>query len=292
MTELTGQAQEYESFVSHSVNTLSENASLQEIKNVIGEIIDKTKTLGRFGKTIQHKLKETTEALEDLKKDFEQVKTEVLLDFLTGIPNRKAFDNTLAVFTGDAASGGKNLSMLLIDIDDFKRFNDEFGHLAGDGVLKFVASKIREIVKGGDFLARFGGEEFMVMLPKTSLAGAVTVAESIRSFFAAAPLTAVATATPLGIITVSVGGACYRPGESSEEFIGRCDQALYSGEKSGEEPGRYYVRPKTMRIGFAAALVVSDIMTPAFEAFTFSTCVFFGSPLTQPRLVSPAGSEV
>lgn len=235
VTELTGQTEEYESFVSHSVNMLSEDASIGEIKNVIGHIIDKTKTLARFGKTAQHKLKETTEALETLKKDFEQVKTEVLLDFLTGIPNRKAFDNTLAKCASDAASSsGKDLSILLIDIDDFKRFNDQFGHLAGDEVLRFVANKIKETVKGGDFLARFGGEEFVVILPKTPVAGAATVAESVRRFFAATPLTAVATAKDLGIITVSVGVACYRPGESSEEFIHRCDQALYAAKNAGK----------------------------------------------------------
>ncbi len=234
VTELTGQTQEYESFVSHSVNTLSEDASIYEIKKVIGEIIDKTKTLGRFGKTIQHKLKETTEALEELKKDFEQVKTEVFVDFLTGIANRKAFDNTLAMNMNEAASGNKDLSLLLIDIDDFKRFNDEFGHLVGDEVLKFVARRIKEIVKGRDFLSRFGGEEFAVILPQTPLAGAAAVAESIRSFFAATPLKVITTAKDLGIVAVSIGVASHRPGESSEELIQRSDQALYTAKKAGK----------------------------------------------------------
>ena len=233
VTELTGQTQEYESFVSHSVNTLSEDASIEEIKNVVSEIIDKTKALGRFGKTIQHKLKETTEALVELKKDFEQVKAEVFIDFLTGVPNRKAFDDALTIRIGEAASGDKDLSLLLIDIDNFKRFNDEFGHLVGDEALKFVAKKIKEIVKGRDFLARFGGEEFAVILPHTSLAGAAAVAENIRSFFAATPLKAVETARNLGVITVSVGVACYCPGELSKEFIHRSDQALYSAKNAG-----------------------------------------------------------
>ncbi len=234
VTELTGQTQEYESFVSHSVETLSEEASIQEIRNVVSEIIDKTKTLGRFGKTTRHKLKETTKALEELKKDFEQVKTEVFVDFLTRIPNRKAFDNALIACTGEAASGGKDLSLLLIDIDNFKKFNDEFGHLVGDEVLKFVAKKMKETLKGRDVLSRFGGEEFAVILPHTPLVGATAVAESIRSFFAAAPLTAVKTAKNLGIITVSVGVACYRPGESPEEFIRRADKALYSAKNAGK----------------------------------------------------------
>jgi diguanylate cyclase len=234
VTELTGQTQEYESFVSHSVNALSDDASIQEIKNVISEIVDKTRTLGKFGKTVQHKLKETTEALEELKKDFEQVKTEAFVDFLTGIPNRKAFDSTLSACVSEAPSGDKDLSLLLIDIDNFKKFNDEFGHLTGDEVLKFVARKIKEMVKGGDFLARFGGEEFVVILPQTPLAGATAVAEHIRNFFAATPLMATSEARNLGIIAVSVGVARYRPGESSEEFIHRADHALYTAKKAGK----------------------------------------------------------
>jgi diguanylate cyclase len=234
VTDLTGQTEEYESFVSHSVGTLSENASIQDIRNVISEIIDKTKTLGTFGKTIQYKLKETTEALEELKKDFEQVKTEVSVDFLTGIANRKAFDSMLTTCVNDPASGGKDLSLLLIDIDDFKRFNDEFGHLVGDEVLKFVAGKIRETVKGRDFLARFGGEEFAVILPQTSLGGAATLAESIRSLFAETSLRTVTAAKNLGVVAVSIGAACLRPGESAGEFVHRCDQALYAAKKAGK----------------------------------------------------------
>lgn len=95
--------------------------------------------------------------LEELKKDFEQVKTEALVDFLTGVPNRKAFDQALNECIREASSDQKNLSLLMIDIDHFKRFNDEFGHLVGDYVLKFVAKKIKELEKGWDFLARFGG---------------------------------------------------------------------------------------------------------------------------------------
>jgi diguanylate cyclase len=234
VTELTGQTQEYEAFASHSVTMLWEDASIQEIKNVVSEIIDKTKSLGRFGKTIRHKLKETAEALEELRKDFEQVKAEVLVDFLTGISNRKAFDNTLNMRIEEAASGDKDLSLLLIDIDNFKRINDEFGHLIGDETLKFVAKKIREMVKGGDFLARFGGEEFAVILPRTHLAGAEAVAENIRSFFAKTSLRAVEAAKNLGVVTVSVGVAYYRPGESSKDFIHRSDQALYLAKNAGK----------------------------------------------------------
>jgi diguanylate cyclase len=233
VTELTGETKDYESFISQSVDRLSEGASIEEIKRVFTEIIDKTKTLGGYGKAIQHKLKETTEALEELKKDFEELKTEASVDFLTGTPNRKAFDTRLADSIKEASTGDKDLSLLLIDIDNFKRFNDRFGHLVGDDVLRFVAKKIKETVKGRDFLARFGGEEFAVILPRTPLAGAASVAEGIRSLFEAMPLKTSATAKDIGVITVSIGVARFRAGESSEEFIRRTDKALYAAKNAG-----------------------------------------------------------
>lgn len=233
VTELTGQTEKYESFISGSVRILSDNPSPGEVKNIVKTIIDETKTLGSYGKTVQTKLVETTDVLETLKRDFEQAKTEALVDFLTGIPNRKAFDQALTEWIAEATSDTESLSLLLIDIDHFKRFNDEFGHLIGDYVLKFVVKKIRELVKGRDFLARFGGEEFAVILPQTPLIGAQTVAENIRSYFAQAKLKEIATLKSLGKISVSIGIACYRVGESPETFISRSDRALYCAKNAG-----------------------------------------------------------
>jgi diguanylate cyclase len=233
VTELTGQTQKYGSFIAGSVKTLSENPSPGEVRDIVKAIIDETKTLGSFGKTVQAKLAETTDVLEALKKDFEQVKTEALVDFLTGAPNRKAFDQALTECISEATSDKKNLALLLIDIDHFKRFNDEYGHLIGDYVLKFVVKKIKEMVKGRDFLSRFGGEEFAVILPQTPLVGAKTVAENIRSYFAQATLKEIATLRNLGKISFSIGAACYRSGESPETFITRCDRALYSAKNAG-----------------------------------------------------------
>ncbi len=233
VTELTGETKDYESFISQSVDRLSEDASIEEIKSVFTEIINKTKTLGGFGKAIQHKLKETTEALEELKKDFEELKTEASVDFLTGTPNRKAFDTQLALSIKEASTGDRDLSLLLIDIDNFKRFNDAFGHLVGDEVLRFVAKKIKETVKGRDFLARFGGEEFAVILPKLLWPVPPPSAEGIRSFFETMPLRTSATAKEIGVITVSIGVARFRRGESSEELIRRTDQALYAAKNAG-----------------------------------------------------------
>ena len=233
ITELTGQTEKYESLVSNSVAKLSEDASVQQIKDVVNEIVVETKKIGGFGNTIQHKLKETTDELEAIKKDFEKAKNEALVDFLTGVPNRKAFDEKLAVCIDEALSKNEDLCLLVIDIDYFKRFNDQFGHIIGDEVLKIVARNVKEIVRGRDFLARFGGEEFVVILPQTPLSGAKTVAENIRDFFDRTKLKVVSSSKNLGKVTVSIGAAIYRYDEPIKEFIDRSDQALYFAKNTG-----------------------------------------------------------
>lgn len=233
VVELSDHAEGYESFVKDSVNLLSETSSLEDLRNVIREIISKTEALGRFSKTLKHKADESAKAMEVLKDNFEKIRAEAFMDFLTVIPNRKAFDKALTACTSGTATDIRELSLLLIDIDKFKNFNDSYGHLTGDEVLKFVALKIKDSVRGKDFVARFGGEEFAVLLPNTSLQGAESVAENIRKFFAQAMLKTSASTKPLGTLTVSIGVAHYRSGEPSEQFVKRCDQALYAAKKSG-----------------------------------------------------------
>jgi diguanylate cyclase len=231
--ELTGQTEQYESAVSKSVSRLSEEVSGENIRDIVDEIIEETKAIGNHGRTIQNKLKETTEDLQEIQKDFEEAKSAALVDFLTGTPNRKALDEKFAEYAGEAVPGDKDLCLLMIDIDHFKKFNDKYGHIIGDEVLKFVAKRVKEIVRGRDFFARFGGEEFAVLLPQTPLPGAKVAAENIRKFFAEATMKTVAESLKLGTITVSIGVACYRRDESFEELIKRSDQALYYAKNAG-----------------------------------------------------------
>lgn len=230
---LSGETEKYGSSVSNSMEHLSEDASVEEIKKVMNKIIVESKSIGTYGKTLQAKLNESAEELKALQGELDHSKAEAAVDFLTGLANRKAFNETLVICSGQATSDHQDLCLLLFDIDHFKRFNDTYGHITGDDVLKFVGRKIKEKVKGTDFLARYGGEEFAVILPQTPLAGAKIVAENVRAFFAQTKLKAVGTSKPLGTLTVSIGVACYRPGEPLEDFIHRSDQALYFAKNSG-----------------------------------------------------------
>jgi diguanylate cyclase len=235
VAQLTEQAGEYETIVSKSVDKLSEGTSIQDIRSVVDDIIVETKKIGQSGRATQEKLQEATDELESLKKEFEQAKAAALVDFLTGIGNRKAFDMAIKGSVEEAATDSEPLSLLLIDIDHFKRFNDEYGHIVGDEILRLVARKIKENVRGRDFVARYGGEEFAVILPGTPIRGARTVAENIRLSFSEGKLKRVKTSEYLGTITVSVGAAQYRQGESVEDLVHRSDQALYYAKDTGRD---------------------------------------------------------
>ena len=230
LKELSGQTQEYESTTLKSVDKLTEDMSVQDIKNVLDEVIAATKKIRSSGEMTHQRLEETTKSLQVLKKDFEDAKTELLQDFLTGVMNRKGFDETLAKSVSSATG---NLCLLMIDIDHFKKFNDKHGHIVGDEVLKFVAKNVRKIVRGNDSIARIGGEEFAVILPKTPLLGAVTVAENARASISRLKLERKGKSEKLETITVSIGVSQYKQGESLEEFVNRADQALYFAKNSG-----------------------------------------------------------
>jgi diguanylate cyclase len=231
--ELTGQAEQYDSCLSRSLAKLSETSTVEEIRQVVNEVIERTKTLAKYGRAVRHRLEATIEALSVSEEDLLRAKAEATLDFLTGVPNRRAFLERLSGLIKEASRTGVDLCLLFVDIDHFKNFNDEFGHLLGDEVLKFVASKTRETIRETDFVARFGGEEFSIIMPRTPLAAAGLVAERIRTRFAQSTLKTANTSRSLGMITVSVGVARYRPGESPEEFVDRADQALYLAKTGG-----------------------------------------------------------
>jgi diguanylate cyclase len=171
--------------------------------------------------------------LTQLLLDLEEMKREAHTDGLTGIANRKAFDEKLRDAAMAAMERGECLSILLIDIDHFKRINDSHGHQAGDQVIRTLAKTLQQNVKGRDTTARYGGEEFAVILPATTLGDAVQVAENIRRSIAALHLRSINRDEDLGSITASVGVAAYQLGEPLIRVIERADQALYFAKANG-----------------------------------------------------------
>jgi len=147
-------------------------------------------------------------------------------DTLTGVWNRRQGTELLAADLS-ARRPGQALSLLMLDIDHFKTINDTFGHQAGDHVLIEIASRVRRNLRGNDMVARWGGEEFIVLLRDCSLADALRLADDIRMAIAEVPFGV------LGSLTVSVGAAEVRANEDLTSWLGRADQALYRAKRAG-----------------------------------------------------------
>jgi two-component system cell cycle response regulator len=156
-------------------------------------------------------------------------------DELTGVANRRFVLRQLHALLSRARRHDQSLSVVLLDADRFKSLNDRHGHGAGDDVLRGLADRLRTRVREEDVVARFGGEEFLVVLPDTGPDGAATAAEDLRAAVAAEPFPVGRFALPL---TVSVGWATWR-GESLERLVARADRGLYAAK----EAGRDCVRP-------------------------------------------------
>jgi diguanylate cyclase len=145
-----------------------------------------------------------------------------MIDPLTGLPNRAAWSERVEQEVLDWHENGGHLAMAILDLDHFKRINDGYGHLAGDKVLKIVADQLRKRLRGRDFIARFGGEEFVLLLPQTSPPAAVQVAEALRAAIEACPFHFKGERV---VITTSIGLSAFRPGERGDQVLKRADEA-------------------------------------------------------------------
>ena len=167
-----------------------------------------------------------------------QLELQATTDALTGIGNRRSFNERIDWEWKRHERARLRLSVLLLDVDCFKQFNDCYGHLAGDECLRKIAWAIRSgIDRATDFVARYGGEEFAVILPETTERGAVTVCERILCAVRGLSIPHVPTRVPSRIVTLSIGCATIVPGPSSSAFelLHRADTALYNAKSQGRD---------------------------------------------------------
>lgn len=176
---------------------------------------------------------ETTRELDTIRDSLTKSEERAKTDTLTGLPNRRALDEFFRNAQIAAMENGEPLSVLLIDIDHFKKFNDNFGHGVGDQVLRLMAKVLRERVREIDLPARYGGEELIAVLPGADLAACQAVAERIRRSISECQITRRSTGEALPGITVSIGVGQFQLGESMAELIERCDRALYLAKRTG-----------------------------------------------------------
>lgn len=176
-------------------------------------------------------------SLEDMDHENQLIRTQMIRDVLTGLYNRHHMNDRLLQEVERCQNRRRKLCVLMLDLDDFKHFNDSFGHLEGDKVLARFGRHLRESLRDYDLAFRYGGEEFLVMLPDTDADEAMIVAERIRGAFARiifeVPATSIHPSECVSM-TVSIGLAEYRGGLSALELLEEADQALYRAKHGGK----------------------------------------------------------
>ncbi|WP_025899113.1 GGDEF domain-containing protein [Sneathiella glossodoripedis] len=211
----------------------ADELSVSDLQETVKIVVAETRAMSEQSKNLNKSLQKASDEIEDLKARLEQVENESLTDPLTGIANRKKFDRELLRATSKAKFSNESLCLVMSDIDHFKKFNDEHGHVFGDQVLKLVATTLDSGLSDAGIAARYGGEEFGIILPNTSLAKARQFAEKLRQNVSAKKLVKRNSGDDVGKITMSFGVAKYVTGEDMDKFVARADTALYCAKHKG-----------------------------------------------------------
>lgn len=187
---------------------------------------------------LQHRLQQAEEKLHQQAQQIQTHLAEARTDPLTGLPNRRAFDDELLRRLAEWQRKGAVFCLLLVDVDHFKEVNDQYGHPIGDHLLRQLAEVLLTAVREMDLVARIGGEEFAILLPSTNLPDGLRVAQRLRAAVADSPLEIAPGQT--GKLTISIGITPVRPGDHPQLLLRRADQALYTAKRAGRNCGFYH----------------------------------------------------
>ena len=226
-------ARHYSGSLHQATRDLDCEISSEELKTLAATLLEKTRNMQETNQALEEQLDKAGEEVHGLKKTLKEVQRQSVTDSLTKIYNRKFFDQHIAKSIADARESDEPLCLVMSDIDHFKKFNDTFGHQTGDQVLRLVAMTLSTNTKGADLVCRYGGEEFVMILPNTDLQGAIAISEKVRKAIQAKELLKRSTNEKLGRITASFGIALLRPTDTDVTLIERADTALYAAKRNG-----------------------------------------------------------
>jgi diguanylate cyclase len=233
ITDALGMTSSFGDSLAGASRHLSISDDRDQIRNVVETLVKSTREMEQTKTALEQRLTISKQEIGQLQQSLEAIRAESLTDPLTGLGNRKYFDRALDAAVQLALKHGEPLSLLMLDIDHFKSFNDNYGHLTGDQVLRLVGQSLKQTIKGRDTMVRYGGEEFAVVLPDTDLPKGLAVADQIRRAVMARELKKKSTGEILGRITVSVGVSMLQPGDDIDTLIERADACLYAAKRGG-----------------------------------------------------------
>lgn len=211
-------------------NVEEEGLSVEEVIILLKKLQGDTKNMHHSTNFFSKSLENAKGEIASLKEQLEKSQKQALYDSLTGLLNRHAFDTELSAYLG---TNNQGLCLILADIDHFKNFNDQWGHLLGDQVLKAVGRKLNESMRNGASVYRFGGEEFAVLIPQSQLRIARQIAESIRKSLEKLSLKDKRSGQNIKNITLSFGVVEFQNGDTLSNFIARSDKFLYEAKRLG-----------------------------------------------------------
>jgi diguanylate cyclase len=226
-----GSATSYSASLADATEKLAGANDGEALRSVIERLVQGAKEMEVSNRKLEARLSASRQEIEQLQQNLDTVRTESLTDPLTTLSNRKYFDQSFAHAIADAKQRGEPLTLMMTDVDHFKSFNDRYGHLTGDQVLRLVALSVKQNVKGQDIAARYGGEEFAVALPNTVLRSAITVGEHIRRAVMTKELMKKSSGERLGRVTISIGIAVLRADDTPQSLIERADMCLYAAAR-------------------------------------------------------------
>lgn len=233
ITDALGMTASYDQHLAGADHKLAVATSRDQMMEVIEALAQSTKEMRETNRALEERLSLSKSEISGLQQSLEAIRAESLTDPLTGLGNRKYFDRMIDLAVQTALANSQPLSLMMFDIDHFKSFNDSYGHLTGDQVLRLVGMSLKHTIKGQDITARYGGEEFAVVLPNTALRQALTVADHIRRAVMAKELKKKSTGEILGRVTISVGVSMLKADDDTDTLIERADACLYAAKRNG-----------------------------------------------------------
>jgi len=212
---------------------LESNPSIEGVESVAATLMDATEQALASNQQLRSNLQDTESETSNLREELGRLRREAITDGLTGLYNRKELNSKLDELLEKDLWLDKPLSVLMLDIDHFKKVNDNFGHQIGDEVIRRVAQTVQEHANGDCFAARYGGEEFTLVMPETDINRAVEIGVAINKAVSKMVMVRRKTKERLPPVSISVGAASLKSGEDQEDLIGRADRALYYAKNHG-----------------------------------------------------------
>jgi len=226
---------DYQTRLGASRSDLDASATLERQRTMLAEMIEATNAMLATTEQLQTELAASSREIDILKTDLEIARVDARSDALTGLSNRKACCDYLDAQIERAETEQRPLSLIFLDIDHFKKFNDNYGHRIGDEVLRLVSASLESFFHGRGFVSRWGGEEFVIVMPMHEADEAAEFAERFRQHIGTRTVRTRQTGREIGRVTLSLGVSGLIAGDTAQHIIDRADAALYDAKADGRD---------------------------------------------------------